>query len=116
MISVDAIPARLAQLPTRLLGRNLCKYPIELNQLPFRGGIGRRYQGGGYVLDVDRRGFTRLPPHRIDVLMVHNGEKPGADIRSGLPQMKLCQCPKQRVLHKIVRSVAGSRECPRIAT
>jgi hypothetical protein len=38
MISVDAIAARLAQLPTRLLGRNLCKCPIELNQLPFRGG------------------------------------------------------------------------------
>src|SRR6516164_384794 len=98
-----------------LLGRQPGKRTVELNQLPPRGGVGGSDKGRGYVLDVDRRRFTHLAPHSIDVLMVHNGEKPGADIRSGLPQMKLCQCPQQRVLHKIICPVAGSRERPRIA-
>src|SRR6202008_1026438 len=73
-----------------LFGSKPGKRAIELNQLPSRRRIGRSRQGRGYVLDVDRRRFARLAPHRVDILMVHNGEKPGADIRSGLPQMKLC--------------------------
>ena len=65
------------------------KRTIELEELPSRRGIRRSHEGGGYVLDVDRRGLTRLAPHRVDILMVHNGEKPGAEVCSGLPQMKL---------------------------
>ena len=55
-----------------VLGRKLGKRLIELDQLPPRRRIGGSHYGRGYALDVDRRRFTRLPPHRIDVLMVHN--------------------------------------------
>jgi len=64
-----------------VLGRKLGKRLIELHQLTPRRRIGGSHHGRGYALDVDRRRFTRLAPHRIDVLMVHDGEKPGADIR-----------------------------------
>src|SRR5271169_2796693 len=68
-----------------LLVRKAGECAIELTQLPRGRGIRRGHERGRYLLDVDRRRFTRLPPHRIDILIVHDGEKPGADVGARLP-------------------------------
>jgi hypothetical protein len=54
-------------------------------------------------------------PYIINMLIMHYGEEPSADIGACLPEMSLGDPAHERVLHEIVRPIAISRECPRIA-
>ena len=59
--------------------------------------------------------FAHRAPYVIDVLVMHYGEEPSADIGARLPQMSLGDPAHERVLHEIVSPIAVARECPRIA-
>jgi len=65
--------------------------------------------------DIDRRVYARRAPHHVDVLIVHYGEKPCAQIAARLPQMSLGHRAHESVLNKIIRPVRSPRKRPRIA-
>jgi len=50
------------------------------------------------MLQIDRGVVAYGAPDLIDILVVHDGEKPGAQIGAGLPQMFLTKRPRKRFL------------------
>src|SRR5215469_18559732 len=89
---------------------------VEFGQLTRSRGIG----GGGkrrrYLIDIEGRLLSRRAPYVVNVLVMHYGEEPSAEISAHLPEMSLIQPAKERVLYEIIRPIAVPSERPRIAT
>jgi hypothetical protein len=72
-----------------LLFRQLANGHLQFVQLTRTGRIGRRDDGPGALVDIDRKIVARSAPHFVDILVVHNRKHPRAQIAAGLPQMLL---------------------------
>ena len=62
---------------------------IEFAQLPRSRRISRSHEGGCYLVDVDGSLFARRAADVVDVLIMHYGEEPSAEIRARLPEIEL---------------------------
>ena len=98
-----------------LFFREKAKRMLKLVQLPRSRGIRRGDERRRHLFDANCRAFATGSAHDIDVLIVHQGKEPGADVSSGLPEMSLGDRPDEGLLHEIIRSDGVSSERSRIA-
>jgi hypothetical protein len=86
-----------------LLGRQL-RQGSELVQLMRGGRIRDGRQCGGDFVDIDCAGIAISPPHIVDMLVVHQGEEPGAH----------CRAPKRSdIAFSPLTSPPSGKHCPR---
>ena len=114
-------PRRSASLRDRPAGspravrRQEREAALQFAQLPRGGRIGVGHQHRSHFGHVDIAAVTVRPAHVVDVLVVHQREKPSPQIGPLLPQLLLGKRAQQRVLDQIVRPAGISRQRPRIA-
>ena len=109
LVQVHNLLAWEEHLPL-LLGK-LRQGAVEVAQLE-RGALRRLdREHRGDILDRDADALAHRAAHVVDMLVVEDGEEPGAEVRAGLPEMRLRERPHEAALHEVVgaRRVARQR-------
>jgi hypothetical protein len=83
-----------------LLGNSRGAIVIAQREPPCR--IGCCYRGWPIIVNLARGAFSRTAPHTGYVQVMHKREEPGAEIRTALPAMLLCNRADEGVLDEIV--------------
>jgi len=75
----------------------------------------RRYRQTN-VIRIDPVALANRAAYVVDVIVVHDGEKPGTQIGARFPQPRSFQRTEQRVLHQIIGAVTVAEQRHRVTS